>query len=103
MLEIFSPAEKLHAALTRRIPASYVELCRDENTGLAHVEIFPPATHRWTYMPEASRRRSVTWTSINYQWRTGPDAGADLPVDEETTADVIAAALGVPAREQPAT
>lgn len=103
MLEIFTPAEKLHSALCRRIPETYVELVRTKSSGLSHVEIFPMATHRWASAPEATRRRAVEWDGDTYRWRGGPDKGRSLPADEDAAADAVAAALGTPHREQPTT
>ncbi|GGV34308.1 hypothetical protein GCM10010182_67800 [Actinomadura cremea] len=84
MLEPFTPAQKLHAALRRRIPQMAAALVRDEGTGLTHVQV----TYRHIGPYE------VDWTGTTYRWRPGPDSSKPLPADPEAAADEIGDALG---------
>ncbi|MFD0902316.1 hypothetical protein [Actinomadura sediminis] len=82
MLEIFGPAEKLHAAVRRRVPQVACALIRDPETGLSRVRV--------TYREVGPRE--VEWDRAAYRWVA---SGVALRADPEEAADEIADELGV--------
>ncbi|MFV2172374.1 hypothetical protein ACFHW2_11670 [Actinomadura sp. LOL_016] len=84
MLEPFTPPQKLHAAIRRRVPQIACAMLRDEKAGLTRVRV----TYRH------SEPLEIEWDVDTYRWLTGPDKGKSLTADPEAAADAVADKLG---------
>ena len=91
MLDRFTPTQKLHAAVRRRVPQVACALVSDTRTGLSHVRV--------TYRDAGPYE--VEWSGETYRWRPGPPDSGLLSADPEEAADAIADALGAARRSAP--